>query len=245
MNTAKSFKISLRVALVGILLCALYHIACHFAMGDFYWAHRTFMEVSFRCFAFIKLLSIIVACVSVFVHRKHLPAPDKQLRVLSHVAAWTMMLLVILDVIKSFEYFGLPFFFVGWWPFAVIILLSAGFLWKYSSLPLGEDSLPKPFSAAILFMAIFATTVLLIMCVGGCYALCIGHVYRFGFGSKIYFSWVLVLVPAILFPCYAIHISTDKKLTSVRNKTRLALLWIGFIAMLCVFVMHFMELFLY
>lgn len=207
MNSAKSFKIALRTALGGLLLYAVY-LPIRFIpfLNDFLWTHRTVKNVLDCGADVILLLSIIVSCLSIFVHRKHLPSPDRQLRVLSHVAAWGALAIVLFSSFHIVRQWGMPIIWVRWWWQEVIILLSAGFLWKFSSLPLGNDSLSKPLSAILLLTAISSLVVLLMLLFIGCVALSSGLSVRNDLGTFCFFHWIRACAPAVIFPCYAIHI---------------------------------------
>lgn len=242
MKTGNSLKISLHSALVGILLYAVYLPVRHIPfIKEFLWSKPNLGELVDHGNAMMLLLSIIVCCVAIFVHRKQLPAPDKQHRILAHVAAWSTLTIVLFPSFHGVWIFGTPLLYINWWLLEVMTLLAAAVVWKYSALPLGEDSLPKSLSTLVLLAAILSMVVLLLMIVAGCYVICTGHVIGGGIGTFCYFSWIRAFVPAIIFTCYVIHITPEEKLSKIREYIYRTFVWIGFLAALCAIAYYIID----
>lgn len=175
----------------------------------------------------IFLLSIGLACLTIFVNRRNLPVPDKRLKILAHVAAWSTVAIVGFVLLSG----PLPkvadnyYFWMASWKFSIILITSICLLWYASGLQLGNDELSKSFSLAILFSAIISLLIVILMVVSGTYAIFTGHFMLAGLGTSSYFTLARAIIPTILLPWYALHTLSSDQAKILREYLLRVLVW--------------------
>lgn len=229
----KQFRTALRVAAIGLIIDMVY--IGMLQMAIFYGTIRRNNLLAWDSvsgiFDVLVLSCLALACLTLYIHRKQMPAPDWQLRTITFIAAIVILAFIVSPKPCSYDriiyYYGRPYIALYAWQRCVILALAAGFLWKMSSMPLGQDRLSKSFSTA-LSVSGATLCVLLPMLIGyGIYVLCSGHVAGTGLGTGAYASWIKYVVPGILLSWYTLHILPINK----KHLYRL-LLWVVIIGML-------------
>lgn len=201
------FKLSLRISAIILLVCLIYDLMCPIpAVRELVWRSFFLRELWGRIWTVLVLLGIIIACASIYHHRNEMPMPDRQLRILTHVATWSTLVAVAASFFfhRMCHFGGYLFFSMKSWQDVLVVLPIVCWLWKVSTMPLGNDSLPKALSACVLQGALLSAIVLLMMLLSAVHVFFFGHVI--GFGTYSYITWLRVLVPAVLLPCYTLHI---------------------------------------
>ena len=216
-----SLKTSLRIASVGLLVSMLYGMVSDIpAVRTVLLSSMLVSEVLGRGRITLLLLSMALACLALFAHRNRMPVSDKWLRILVYVAAVAAPVLVGVGIGVHLAQVtivnmplppcfvatiaGHPFLYMEAWVHYILLGLAIGILWKLSSVEYVEEPQPRSFSAALFVSGILPCVVLLLMLVSAIHVLFTGHVI--GFGTFLYVSWLRGLVPAVLFPWYAVLI---------------------------------------
>lgn len=201
------FKLSLRISAISLLACLIYNSMCPIpAFRELVWRSFFLRELEGRIWTVLVLLGIILACASIYRHRNQMPIPDRHLRILTHVATWSTLAAVAASLFfhRICHIGGYMYFAMRSWQELLVGLPIVCWLWKMSTMTLNDDSLPQALSICVLMGALLSTIVLLMMLISAVHVFFFGHVI--GFATYSYITWLRVLVPVVLLPCYTIHI---------------------------------------
>lgn len=228
MQGQKCFKIALRIAAVGLLVDMLYiGIRSTSFFRNILCANTLLVwDAIAGAFNVLALSCLALVCLTLFAYRKQMPVPDKSLRILTATVAIVTLLLIASQAAFPMRFGEKAYLYFDTWQLCTMLLLAICFLWKLSSMELGQHPLPRLFSSMLLGVGVLLCVCLPLFIVYGVYVVSTEHVLGCGLGTFCYATWLKVFVPVLLLVWYALYITPITK-----NRLYRLLLWICIIGL--------------
>jgi len=154
----------------------------------------------------LNVLCLIVISWLFYRHPNQMPSPDKPLYIVSHIAAWSWLITLIIGIISIQWQQSDLLMHIPNWLVAVDVIILVVWLWMMSN-RLGENVLPKSLSSIALFGAIIGIIFIVLMLISTIYVLCTGYLPLAGLGTNLYYHWLRLVIPAVCLSGYTISIS--------------------------------------